>query len=89
MLKVADGPNVADAISLSFKLTGKGEAQVMPLVDQPGDVPAPEKAVGIFNESAIQNDMAGVKPSTILGAANVAPFYRCLLLLHPKEVVVS
>ena len=34
----------ADPISLSFKLTGKDEAEVMPLVDQQGDV-APEKAV--------------------------------------------
>ncbi|MGC2184224.1 MAG: M56 family metallopeptidase [Terriglobales bacterium] len=43
LLKVADGPNVADPISLSFKLTGKNEAEVMPLVDQHGDVPPPKK----------------------------------------------
>jgi hypothetical protein len=43
LLKIADGPNVADAISLSFKLTGKHEAEVMPLVDQQGDVPPPKK----------------------------------------------
>ena len=43
LLKIADGPNVADPISLSFKLTGKDEAEVMPLVDQQGDVPPPKK----------------------------------------------
>jgi hypothetical protein len=43
LLKVADGPNVADPISLSFKLTGKDEAEVMPLVDPQGDVPPPKK----------------------------------------------
>ena len=43
LLKIADGPNVADPISLSFKLTGKDEAEVMPLVDQQGDVPPPTK----------------------------------------------
>ena len=43
LLKIADGPNVADPISLSFKLTSKDEAEVMPLVDQQGDVPPPKK----------------------------------------------
>lgn len=43
LLKIADGPNIDDHISLSFKLTGKDEAEVLPLVDQQGDVPPPDK----------------------------------------------
>jgi hypothetical protein len=43
LLKIEDGPNVADPISLSFNLTGKNEAEAMPLVDQHGDVPPPKR----------------------------------------------
>ena len=44
----------------------------------------PRKSRGIFNE-ATRNDMAGVKPSTILdwGPRTSAPFYRCPVMLHP------
>jgi hypothetical protein len=43
LLKIAESPNVADPISLSFKLTGKNELEAMPLVDPQGDVPPPKK----------------------------------------------
>ena len=54
LLKIADGPNVADPISLNFKLTGKDEAEVMPLVGPVRRCPAPEKAVAFSTSQRLK-----------------------------------
>jgi beta-lactamase regulating signal transducer with metallopeptidase domain len=43
MIKIADGPNDSDPIALSFKLTGKDEAEAKLIVEKQPDAPAQKK----------------------------------------------
>jgi hypothetical protein len=47
MIKIADGPNDSDPIALSFKLTGKDEAEAKLIVEKQPDAP-PQKKPWLF-----------------------------------------